>query len=216
MSGRTAGFIVLGIAIACAAPGQSRAEDLSRCEALEVTTQTYDVNDSASAVPIHTVETNHFTPDVEHLLKGQTAPLPLDIAFVLRYIPNHYRALSAMANWQLKNRVPADMQSRVWTVDCYFERALVWRPNDPKVHFVYAIYLQKAARLADAVQEYAQAERLGASDAEFYYNRGLLEFDLGRLDAAREDADRAYSLGYPLLGLHHKLQRAAAGTPKAN
>lgn len=214
MTGRRLGLTIFAIAIAIAVPALVRAEDLSRCEALEVTTQTYDVNDSASVVPIHTIEINHFTPDVEHLLKGQTAPLPLDIAFVLRYIPNHYRALSAMSNWQLKNRVPADMQSKVWTVDCYFERAIVWRPNDPKVHFVYAIYLHRAGRLPDAVQEYAQAERLGESDAEFYYNRGLLEFDLGHLEAARGYADKAYSLGYPLLGLHRKLEHAGAGAPK--
>src|SRR5690242_18506111 len=89
--------------------GNAQAQDF--CEPLQITSQTYDVNDSRSAVFINTIETNHFPSEVEHLRRGLTGPLPMDIAFVLRYIPNHYRALTSMAAWQLQHEVPLDIQN---------------------------------------------------------------------------------------------------------
>jgi tetratricopeptide (TPR) repeat protein len=185
-------------------------QDFQPCEPLDPHFKSSDINDPATAGLLQTVESNHFTPQVERLEKGATAPLPRDIAFVLRYIPNHYRALNAMARWQLNNKLPTDPEALVWTADCYFQRAIAFVPSDSQVHFVYAVYLHKAKRLAEAQKQYVEAEDLSEPTAELYYNRGLLEVDLGDLDAAQKYADRAYELGYPLRGLRDKLARARA------
>jgi tetratricopeptide (TPR) repeat protein len=187
------------------------APDLSSCEPLSSFSEYHDVNDRSSAVVLNTVETNHFVKDVELLVKGQTAPLPLDIDFVLRAFPNHYRALNSMANWQLKNKLRSlTPDGRPWTADCYFQRAHNFAPKDWRVRIVYAIYLHRAKRLDEAREQYVAAEDLGASTADYYYSRGLLEVDMGDLANARTYADKAYAMGMPLPGLRDKLARAEA------
>jgi len=197
---------LLGPAWAAAAP------DLVRCEPLDASGVYHDINDPGSSVNLHTVEINHFIKDVERLQRGQTAPLPYDIDFVLRAFPNHYRALNAMASWQLKNRLPANVEGKLWTADCYFQRAMTLVPEDWKVRFIYGIYLHKSKRFAEAREQYTAAESLGgdqaAGSADFYYNRGLFEVDAGNVDKAREYADKAYTLGASLPGLRDKLARA--------
>lgn len=194
------------------------APDLSRCEPLDAATLAsdntqvtyHDINDPASAVVRGTVESNHFIPSVENLTKGQTAPLPRDIAFVLNAFPNHYRALASMARWQLANKLPSDPESRVWTADCYFSRAMTFRPKDSLVRLLYGVYLHRAKRWAEADTQYATAEQLGNTSADLYYNWGLLEVDRNNLEKAKEYANKAYALGYPLPGLKHRLKRALA------
>lgn len=183
-------------------------QDFLPCEPFDSTTTLHDINDPGDQVVRGTVESNHFTSPVETLQKGQTAPLPRDIAFVLRAFPNHYRALNAMARWQLQNKLVIDPESQVWTADCYFQRALEFRPDDWKIHFIYGIYLHGAKRVEEANREYDTAEQQGADNAEFYYNRGLLDIDTGNLTRAAQYADKAYALGVPLSGLRDKLARA--------
>jgi tetratricopeptide (TPR) repeat protein len=187
------------------------APDLSRCEPLSSDVDYHDVTDGASAVNLNTVESNHFVKDVEMLVRGQTAPLPLDIDFVLRAFPNHYRALNSMATWQLKNKLQTlTPDGRPWTADCYFQRALNFVPKDWRVRVVYAVYLHRAKRLDEAHEQYVAAEDLGANNADYYYSRGLLEVEMGDLDSARKYADKAYGMGMPLNGLRDKLARAEA------
>jgi len=188
------------------------APDMSRCVGLDTRTVYHDINDPGSSVNLNTVETNHFIRDVEYLRRGQTAPLPFDIDFVLRAFPNHYRALNAMATWQLKNSLPATEDGRLWTADCYFDRAITFVPDDWRVRMIYGIYLHRAKRVTEAQEQYDGAERLGGEEAEtsvdYNYNRALMEIDAGNLPKARLYADRAYELGAALPGLSQKLARA--------
>jgi len=188
--------------------------DFLPCEALDPNPQLAygDYNDPAQAVRLHTVEFNHLNSDVLHLRKGETSTnLSQDLAFALRQFPNHPAALNAMGDWQLKHGVTDDPNANVWTAECYFQRAIAFRPNDPVVHLVYGIYLHKAHRLQDAERAYQSAEDSGAHSADYFYNRGLLEVDLGNLDKAEEYAQKAYAQGFPLPGLRDKLARARAG-----
>ena len=196
--------------------------DLSRCQPLDINRVLpyHDIRDPGSSVNLGTVETNHFIKDVELLRRGQTSPLPYDISFVLRAFPNHYRALNSMAMWQLKNNLPEDPKNELWTADCYFLRALDFVPDDWKVNLVYGVYLHKAKRLDEAQKQYEEAEQKGADSADYWYNRGLLEVDMGHLTKAQECADKAYEQGASLPGLKMKLARAlsaqnAQGKPKA-
>jgi Tfp pilus assembly protein PilF len=208
------------MAILCFSEGAYAAPDLSRCAPLDPkvlngdrTELTYhDINDPGSAGYLNLVEGNHFNEATEQLVRGQTSVLPADIAFVLNMFPNHYRALTSMARWWLTHdQLPPDFEGRVFTADCYFMRAMDFRPNDWKVRLIYGTYLHRAKRLNEAQQQYAAAEEHGGTEsADLYYDWGLLELDLGDIVKAREYADKAYAMGYPLPGLRQKLARATA------
>jgi tetratricopeptide (TPR) repeat protein len=150
------------------------------------------------------VERNHFTPNVEALIKGQTGDLGADLALTLRAVPNHYRALYAMSRWQLENGFPAN-DERIWPVDCYFTRALLFKPEDPTIYMLYGIYLHKAGKLHKSLEEYKNAEKYAPDLTELHYNMGLLYFDLKDYDMALIHAQKAYKQGYPLPGLRDKL-----------
>jgi tetratricopeptide (TPR) repeat protein len=164
-----------------------------------------DYNDTSAETRrfISQVEEFHFTSSVETLREGSSGEFPIDIEYTLNSVPNHYRALATYAAWELKN--PIKGQARARTAECYFQRAFGFRPDDPKLHLLYGTFLHRSGRLNEAATEYKQVEIMGLNTADYFYNRGLLEVDLGDLDAAREFADKAYSMGYPLPGLRNKL-----------
>ncbi len=155
---------------------------------------------------LNLVERLHFTDKVEALVAGESAPLPMDIDYTLRQIPNHYRALSAMARWDLQHPRRAD--AKYYTIDCYFERAFAFHPDDPNPYFIYAVYLHRKKDYDGALREYKQAEGLGLDSSELYYNLGLLYLDKNDLKQAKAYADKAYQEGYPLPGLKSRLERA--------
>jgi uncharacterized protein (TIGR02996 family) len=194
-------------------PDQFYGEDVQPCVPIDKSADILDLNDRFAAPRVNIVETNHFIPVVEQLIRGQTAPLPRDIAFVLRNIPNHYRALNAMSRWQATNKIPddPDVSAPIWSAGCYYQRAIDWRPTDYRLRLMYANHLQKHKRYAEARAQFVRVEAMGFESADVYYNRGLLELDAGDLKAAQAFADKAYALGYPLPGLRNRLDRALAG-----
>lgn len=173
-----------------------------------------DYNNPVDAEHHAIVERHHFSRDVEMLTHGLTAESPVgDLAYVLRQIPNHYRALIAMSTFQKKNGYLREYElSYIYTADCYFRRALNFTSDDPVLHLIYAIHLHRAGDLQGALAEYEVAERIGPPNAELHYNLGLLYVDLKRYDAARESAKKAYALGYPLNGLKARLDRLGEWT----
>jgi tetratricopeptide (TPR) repeat protein len=160
-------------------------------------------NSIAEAANIAIVERYHFNSRVEALLEGMTGVLPGDIDYTLRQIPNHYRALNAMAKWQLQHGYPPGASHL--TADCYFVRALSFRPEDGTLHLIYATYLHRKKDYDAARESYRQAEKFGPQSAELYYNMGLLYLDTKEYSLARSYARKAYELGYPLQGLRRKL-----------
>ena len=93
-------------------------------------------------------------------------------------------------------------------MECYFERAFAFHPDDPNPYFIYAVYLHRSKQYDAALKEYKQAEELGLNSAELNYNLGLLYLDMNDLKQARAYADKAYGEGYPLPGLRNRLERA--------
>jgi hypothetical protein len=169
-----------------------------------------DVNLPADQDEVNIVVKHHFTPEVAALIRGSTAKLPGDIDYTLRHIPNHYGALDAMARWQLKHPVESD---RHWSADCYFQRALTFRPKDPRLYMLYGTYLHRAKRPDEAAVAYGKAEKLGLDSPELFYNRGLLEFERNNYEEAAAYASKAYAGGYPLPALRRKLEEAGVSIP---
>lgn len=161
---------------------------------------------TASAFDKKLVEGSHFTPDVQNLRKGESGYLAGDIDYTLRAFPNHPRALLAMSNLGQKQKTAKPAGAR-WSVDCYFERALRWRPDDPNVRLVLGIHLIRRGQKDAARAELTIAEESSIDDASFRYSLGLAFLDVGEPDRALAQAWRAYGQGYDLPGLRRRLEK---------
>jgi len=154
------------------------------------------------------VEDYHFTPRVESLISGLSASLGGDIDYTLRAFPNHHRALVSMMNLgaRLKRSVPPGAQ---FSVECYFKRAVQFRPDDTIARMIYAKFLTSDGRKPDAHRQLEFALQ-GAKDNAFtHYNAGLIYFEMGDFDKALVQAHRAQALGFDRPGgLKQQLQSA--------
>lgn len=166
-----------------------------------------DYNDPTDRKGLTVVEQFHFTPPVESLIKGASGPLGGDIGYTLDHFPNHHRALAAMMKLALreKNRKPPGARH---TIDCYFERATRFRPNDAKVRTLHGSYLLAIGRQDDALEQLEKAAALEPANPTAHYNLGLLYVQKQQYDKARASAHQAYSMGFPLPGLKNKLVAA--------
>lgn len=156
---------------------------------------------------IAVVEQYHFTPPVENLKRGATGVIGADLDYTLRASPNHHRALIAMTRWaeRLKTEHPPGAN---YTVKCYLERALRFRPEDSMARLIYANYLTKHGQKEDGVKQLEAARENAGDNANIQYNLGLAYFDLHDYDKSLAHAQRAYQLGFSLPGLRSKLQKA--------
>ena len=93
-------------------------------------------------------------------------------------------------------------------VDCYFERARRFAPDDVAVMLLEGHYFRKRKDWASARESYEAALALQPDSADVRYNVGLFYAEIGEYDKAVENARVAYSLGYPLPGLRNKLARS--------
>ena len=166
-----------------------------------------DYTDPTDREGLAVVEQFHFTPAVEGLLRGASGPLGGDIGYTLDRFPNHHRALAAMMKLALrdKNRKPHGAR---YTIDCYFERATRFRPNDARVRTLFGSYLLAVGQPDAAVEQLEQAATLEPSNPTAHYNLGLLYVQKKQYDKARASARKAYEMGFPLPGLKNKLVAA--------
>ncbi|MFM2402956.1 MAG: hypothetical protein RL223_836 [Pseudomonadota bacterium] len=165
----------------------------------------FDYRNDRSKIDI--VEQYHFTPEVELLLRGKTtAYLEEDIAYTLRAFPNHPRALVALTRLgeKTKNQQPGRLE---WPIECFYERALRFRPDDRVVRMLYADYLGKRKRPKEAlIQLDYVRDSLAGDDPLTRYNLGMLYLDLGRPEEALAEARRARALGVQRRELIEQLQ----------
>ncbi len=154
------------------------------------------------------VEQYHFTSDVENLVAGNTGDLPGgDLSYTLSAFPNHHRALAAMAKLAIREKTNRPPKSK-YTMECWFDRAIEWRPNDGTVRMIFGNYLSHVKRRNEALQQYLKAEELLKNNTNLFYNMGLLHFNMKDYDKSLEYAKKAYSRGFPLPGLRNMLVKA--------
>lgn len=200
------GIICLGASVLSQAVAQS---NTGNCGSLDNHFGPYDyTNRSHRSQHLALVEKHHF-PDRLFQLKGagDGGSMGLDIDYTLRAFPNHHRALDAMSRLSIREGRPSPRHAN-YTIDCYFERAMRWRPNDAVVYLVRGIHLQRAGRLDDAIARLRQGIERAPNHPEIHYNLGLFLAQKGDYAGARRHARIAYRLGYPLPGLRNRLQRA--------
>lgn len=165
----------------------------------------FDFRSDKDKLPI--VEGAHFTPEVANLIRGRTGPIGGDLDYTLRAFPNHPGALMSMIRLSEKKKGIKPLGAR-YSTECYFQRAVRFRADDTNVRMIYAIYLSKNQRAAEALKQLDDAHKLGEESANFYYNAGLIYFGLGRYDEALTNAHRAYQAGFSLPGLRNKLKES--------
>ena len=104
-------------------------------------------------------------------------------------------ALSAISRYGEKEKSDF-IRGATFTVECYFIRAVNFRPDDPTVRMLYAIYLKGQNRVPDAVKQLAYTETLEGLNGYTVFNLGLVYLDLGEHEAALRMAHRAMALGF--------------------
>lgn len=153
------------------------------------------------------VEGYHFNSDVEQLRKGQsTTNIGEDLEFVLRYFPNHSRALNSMMKLGKREKTDKPRGNRD-TIECWFERAIKFVPGDGTVNLLYALWLVHTGHKSAATEQLALARGAATDNANYAYNLGLGFLEVGDYESALEFAHKAYALGYPLPGLRDRLTR---------
>ena len=160
------------------------------------------------------VEANHFTSDVEALIKGITDYVLFDIDYTLRVFPNHHRALASISKYEFVVPDAHEWLSggRTIAIECYFVSAVKFKPTDGTVRLIYGSYLHRKGMvearnelLKQAEIQYNAALKLLPNSAEAHYNLGLYYYDTNRLSQAVMHGHKAYELGFPLEGLKDML-----------
>lgn len=195
-------FVLLAGAMA-ATPAHSQADPTGGCGPLANHYGPFDYRTQRDRLAI--VEIAHFTPEVAALIRGNTGSIGGDLGYTLRTSPNHLRALMAMARLAERLKTP-EIPDMHYSVECYFNRAIRFAPDDPLVRIVYAQYLAKNKKMDAALKELQEADFYAKDNGFTHYNIGLVYFDLKQYDKARAQAHKALQLGFNGTALADKLK----------
>jgi tetratricopeptide (TPR) repeat protein len=153
------------------------------------------------------VEEFHFTPEIEALLRGKSGSLGQELNYTLTHVPNHHRALIALTRYgeKMKSPRPADLR---YPIECYFERALRFRPDDNVARLLYAHHLAANQRAPEAARQLELAAAAAGDNPFTHYNIGLIYVEIKSYDRALEQAHKAAALGFGRTALREQLQAA--------
>jgi len=151
------------------------------------------------------VQNSHFTPEVENLIRGQSGYIGGDLSYTLNAFPNHHRALMAMVALGEKEKTNQPAHSD-HSVECWFQRAIAWAPDDNIVRMIFARYLAKANRANEAEQQLGVAASQAGDNAFTHNNLGLIYFDMKDYEKALFHAHKAYELGLGIPTLREQLK----------
>lgn len=164
----------------------------------------YDYRTDRNKLPI--VEKHHFSPAVENLIQDPNwTPVGGHLAYTLNAFPNHHRALASVVRYGERTRT-AQPRYLEYSVDCYFERALRFRPDDTVVRLLFADYLARTKRTSEAIPHIDYARAAATDNPLTQYNVGLLYVEVERYDDALRQAHLAMAQGVTLDGLKKKLE----------
>jgi tetratricopeptide (TPR) repeat protein len=166
-----------------------------------------DYKDGTKRSFLAIVEKHHFTPNIENLRHGNSTTVGGELSYTLMLFPNHHRALAALGKLSLRDKTLKPAASK-YSVECFFDRAIRFRPNDALVRMIYGNYLLKAGQADKAAEQLQIAVDLQPEDATINYNLGLLYMQKKNYEQAKIYAKKAYELGFPLPGLKNQLIQA--------
>lgn len=178
-------------------------DDFSACGTLKNHYGPFDYRTDRGET-LDVVNRAHFTPKIEALIRGNTGSIGQDLSYTLRTFPNHHRALMTMMRYaqRLKTPQPKDAE---FSISCYFERALRFRPDDVVVRMMYSSFLTTNESIPQAKQELEKVAKVAGDNALTHYNMGLIYLDMKEYEKALAEAHTAMALGFPQTGLRDKL-----------
>jgi len=187
-----------------AAAGASAQGTLVPCGSLENAYGPLDYRTDRDKLGI--VEMAHFTTEVELLITGKGGYLGGDIDYTLRAFPNHHRALISMMRYGEKSGLPQVPYAR-YTVECYFVRALRFRPDDTTARMIYAMFLHSKKRDEEALHQLEAVRGYAGDNPLTIHNLGMVYFDVGAYDKSLEAAHAAIALGFDRPDLRERLAK---------
>lgn len=164
---------------------------------------------------IRNVEKNHLRPALSRLESGDLYDqsgrrrdkhfewAKGDLDFVLRYIPNHPKALEAMGELCLqwgKSEIGID----------YYMKAIDAFPRVSYSYEGFGLYLLKLGQIRDAVKAFELGVKLEPNAPAGHYNLALAYYKNGNIEQAEEHAKRAKDLGSDVSKLEALLNKEQA------
>jgi tetratricopeptide (TPR) repeat protein len=140
------------------------------------------------------VESAHFLETCEAMVYCAAGTPGREFDYTLRAFPNHHRALVAMVKLAARSNTDKAVDAR-YTVSCYFNRAIRFKPDDIVVRLLFAVYLKDSKRLDAAREQLREAKALAPTNPFSQYNLGMVAVDLEDYATAVEYARKAYSAG---------------------
>ncbi len=161
------------------------------------------------------VDSNHFTPQVEALIRGVSGYIHNELNYVLRTAPNHHRALMATVRYAARLKTPW-VQGMDYSVECWLERAVRFAPDDTVARALYAQYLGTIKKREQGIAILNDGLRYADDNPLSVYNFGLIYLELGDAERALRQAHRAMALGDTRPGLADSLKREGKWQEPAN
>ncbi|SFF70601.1 Tetratricopeptide repeat-containing protein [Duganella sp. CF458] len=153
------------------------------------------------------VHARHFTDDIEQGIRGESGTLGGDLEYTLVHIPNHPRALNTAL--RLAPRNPGGIiPGAKMPIECYFERAVRFYPDDSNAWLMYARFAYAKGRHGQALEMLHKALEIAPEDPAINYNIGLIYAKQKKFEQALPYAQKAYSLQFPLPALKQTLVKA--------
>lgn len=184
--------LLLCLSLPLYAVGQAESE----CGSLEWNYGPYDYR-AASAQQRKLVEARHLNADRFGISIE-------DVEYALNVFPNHPRALLLMeerARQAKANRAPKSKR----TVDCWYERAMRFKPDDLIPRLFYVNYLIQQNKLDEARPHLAYVAEKTVDDPLTQFNVGMLYADMKDYDKALVQAHRVIAMGYDRRELRDRL-----------
>lgn len=156
---------------------------------------------------LRVVETHHFTPNIENLVRGNSGSLGAELSYTLNTFPNHHRALLAMVRLgeRLKTTTPPGSK---FAVECWLDRSIRYSPDDNIARLIYASYLGKNSRQKEATEHLEVTAQSVNANAFTHNNIGLVYFDMKNYEKALFHSHKAIELGLSVATLSDQLKNA--------
>lgn len=212
-----AGLLAFAAAASLALPAHAVRKAEPYCGNLDNAYGPYDYRKGSGelAFNLKLVESAHFTADVENGIKGRNSTLAGDIDYTLRAFPNHPLALNTVIRVAARDKKSLYLPQGNRPVECYFDRAVRFAPDDAATHTLYGTYLLSVGREAEALPKYQTAVQLDPDNPSTNYNLGLVYYKIKDMKNANKYAQIAYALEFPLPGLKNLLVQAGKWDPSA-
>lgn len=165
----------------------------------------YYASDGAARHRLRVVEKHHWELAMKHLGGGNYLQAHNNLDHILRYIPNHPRALERYSKLAMERGKPRSALQ-------YLDFAVRFSPDTASTYIVYGIHRFRMEDYGRAAERFRQALERDPDNAEAHYNLGLALLEQAEYDEARRHARKAYALGHPLPGLRNRLQRTGHWT----